>query len=213
MLESIKRLELIKRSDIDVKKTINYYKTKDSNGGFNDKYIDYRSKSDENISIEQYLEKVRPCMSDMIDKFIKSGEWKIQPTISGSFISSKDMMINNLFKKYIEIMIGNKTDEIIKPLFQLLLTRYPIGLETSMKGSDFVFDSIDGLYYKCLRVSLNRGGLYIYSPNWIKNKRPVINRENNGDTCFQYAVTVALNDQNNLKDPQRISKPFIDNYN
>ena len=53
---------------------------------------------------------------------------------STNFISLKVMMINNLFKKYIEITIGNKTDDIIKALFQLLLARYPIGLETSMKG-------------------------------------------------------------------------------
>ena len=38
----------------------------------------------------------------------------------------------------------------------------------------------------------------------------MINRKNNDDKCFQYAVTVALNHENILKGPQRISKPFID---
>ena len=40
----------------------------------------------------------------------------------------------------IEIMINDKSDEVIEKLFQLLLSRYKIGLEKSMKGSDFIFN-------------------------------------------------------------------------
>lgn len=36
----------------------------------------------------------------------------------------------NLKSDDIEIMVGNKIDDIIKELFQSLLTRYRIGLET-----------------------------------------------------------------------------------
>lgn len=36
----------------------------------------------------------------------------------------------NLKSDDIEIMAGNKIDDIIKELFQSLLTRYQIGLET-----------------------------------------------------------------------------------
>ena len=42
-----------------------------------------------------------------------------------------------------EIMIYGKTDEVIKELFESLLNRYQIGLETSMKGSDFIFHCIN----------------------------------------------------------------------
>ena len=63
----------------------------------------------------------------------------------------------------IEIMIGSETDEIIEELFESLLERYQKGLEESMIGSDFVFDSVNSLYNKLL-VSLNRGGSYIDSP-------------------------------------------------
>ena len=40
-----------------------------------------------------------------------------------------------------------------------------------MKGSEFVFDSVDLLYYKFHKISLNRGGLYVDSPKWLKNKK------------------------------------------
>ena len=48
----------------------------------------------------------------------------------------------------IEIMIGNKTSVIIKKLFNSLLQKYQEGLKESMRGSEFVFDSVDLLYYK-----------------------------------------------------------------
>ena len=39
----------------------------------------------------------------------------------------------------IRIMINDKANEVIEKKFQLLLSRYQIGLETSMRGSDFIF--------------------------------------------------------------------------
>ena len=39
-----------------------------------------------------------------------------------------------------------------------------------MKGSEFVFNCIQLLYYKCPKVNPNRGESYINSPDWMKNK-------------------------------------------
>ena len=45
-----------------------------------------------------------------------------------------------------------------------------------------------------------------------KNKKPTINSTNNDDKCFQYVLTVALNNEQIKKDPHRITtiEPFID---
>ena len=40
-----------------------------------------------------------------------------------------------------------------------------------MKGTEFIFDQVDGLHYKCNGISLNRGGLYINSHDEIKCKK------------------------------------------
>ena len=84
-----------------------------------------------------------------------------------------------------------------------------------MRGSEFVPDSIDLLYYHFEKVGLKKSGSYIDSPKWLKNKKATINPENNDDNCFQYALTITLNYQNIGINPQRISKikPFIDQYN
>ena len=84
-----------------------------------------------------------------------------------------------------------------------------------MKGSEFEFDGVNFLYYDFNQIRINRGGSYIDSPKWLKDKKPTINPINNDYKCFQYAVTLALNLDKIGKNPQRISKikPFIDQYN
>ena len=68
----------------------------------------------------------------------------------------------------VEIMIGSEINKIIGELFKSLLQRYPDGLEESMKGSEFIFDSADVLYYDLNKISLSRGRSYIDSPKWLK---------------------------------------------
>ena len=67
-----------------------------------------------------------------------------------------------------EFMIYDNPDEVIEELFQPILSRYQIGLETSMRGSNFIFDFAHLFYYKCHKINPNRGGSYIDSPAWLK---------------------------------------------
>ena len=85
-----------------------------------------------------------------------------------------------------------------------------------MKASEFVFDYVHLLYYKCHKMNPNRSGSYINSPDWIKNKKATVNPVNRKDNkYFQYAVTVTLNYEEIEKDPETTTKfkPFINKYN
>ena len=76
-----------------------------------------------------------------------------------NFFSSKDSNETRTVHSKshnIEIMIGNETNEIIEELFNSLLQKYLKGLDESMNGSEFVFDSVDLLHYKCHKISLSR---------------------------------------------------------
>ena len=69
----------------------------------------------------------------------------MQLTIAINFISSKtndEERVMHSESDNIEIMINDKTDEIIEKFFESLLTRYQTGLETSMRGSDFIIKSL-----------------------------------------------------------------------
>ena len=81
-----------------------------------------------------------------------------------NFISSKyshEIRTMRTKSNNIEITMGNEADEIIDELFESLLQKYQEGLEEKMRGSEFVFDSIDLLHYYLHKISLNRDVSYI----------------------------------------------------
>ena len=48
-----------------------------------------------------------------------------------------------------KVMTNNNLDVITEELFDSVLPRYQIGLNTQMRGSEFIFDCVNLLYYKC----------------------------------------------------------------
>ena len=121
----------------------------------------------------------------------------MQLTLEVNFISLKpgsdETRIMYTRSDNIEIMFGDDYDDIIEQLFESLLQKYEENLQNKMRGSEFEFDGVYFLYYDFNKTSINRGGSYIDSPKWLKNKKSTINPKNNDDKCFQYTVTLALN--------------------
>ena len=156
-------------------------------------------------------------MRELINQYKNQGEWKVQLTAEINFISLKPgsdgIRIIHVRSDSEEFMSRDDTNEIIKS-FQSFVQRYKESLQNKMKGSDFEFDGINFLYYDFNKTCTYRGGTYIDSPKWLKDKRSTINPKNK-DKCFQYTATLALNIDKINKDPQRISKikPFIDQCN
>ena len=122
--------------------------------------------------------------------------WKIQLATTNNFIFSIDNDEESVMDSKsdnIVIMINDEADEVVKELFDSPKNRYHNNLELT-KGSEFVFDYVHLLYYKCRKINPNCVGSYIDSSDWIKNKKPTINPINNKDSkCFQYDATAASN--------------------
>ena len=114
-----------------------------------------------------------------------------------NFISLKpgsdEIRIMHTKSDNIEITIVDDNDDIIEELFKSLLQKYEENLQNKMRGSEFEFDGVNFLYYEFNKISLNRGGSYIDSLKWLKDKKSTINPKNNDHKCFQYAITLALN--------------------
>ena len=197
----------------------NYYKPVLLKSGYNNNYVQYESKGDRILGIHEYLTLIEKYLRELINHYKNKGEWKIQLTGAINFVSLKPgsdetrVMYIRSFNE--EIMEGSDTDEVNKSLFESFLKIYDLNLQDKMKGSDFAFDGVDSLHYEFNKTSINRGGSYIDSPQWLKNEKSTINPKNNDDKCFQYAVTFALNLNRIDNHPERISKikPFIDQYN
>ena len=145
------------------------------NSAFDGGYVEYGIKGDKDkiLALYEYLDMVEPYLTDILnnhksqakfrshygDKIIEiddygHGEWKIQITLAINFISSKDSdEVRTIRTKsnHVEAMIGSETNDIIKMLYESTFQRYQEGLKELMKGSDYIYDSIDSFYCSLIR--------------------------------------------------------------
>ena len=68
-----------------------YYKPKRVNNFWNNNHIEQENNGDENrvLSLDEYLNKTKPCLRDMIINLQKYDTWKIQLRAAISLVSSK----------------------------------------------------------------------------------------------------------------------------
>ena len=171
------------------------------------------------LSFKEYLELIKPYLYDFINVYKAKGEWKLQLSAEISFVSQKpdsnETRVMYTRSTPEEIIIGSETEEVAEKLIMQLLQKYQDNLQSKMKGSDFIFNGVNYLYYDLNRITISKGGSYIESPKWLIDKKCTINQKNTDNKCFQYATTLALNFNNIDKHHHRISKikPFIDNHN
>ena len=138
-----------------------YYKPKLNNNGYNNNYIEYRSEGDKLLTIEEYLDLIKPYLKELINDHKSKGEWKIQLTAQIHFISlrpgSDETCVMHTKSINEEFMNGSDADAIIKELFKSFLQRYQENLQEKMKSSDFAFDGVNYLYYNFNKISISRG--------------------------------------------------------
>ena len=190
-----------------------YYKPIKARSAFSDKYKLYVSNGDDNSSINEYFDKIKPHLHNLIDYHKEQGEWKMQLSMSVTFVShinDKNRIMHSKSDN-VTIMPGYETSDIIDLLFNSFKERYQGVLETRMVGSSYTFDNINHLDYHLNKIILNRGSTYAKKPKWIASKKCTINPENKNDNaCFAYSIMVALNHRNIANNPQKINNvmPF-----
>ena len=101
----------------------NYYKPILVKTSFKNNSKYYESRGDKNKKLWQYLYKIMPYLSDLINDHQairnESKEWKIQINMHVNFVSSKDTgetCTIFVWNDNEEIRSGNETDDIIKRL-------------------------------------------------------------------------------------------------
>ena len=86
--------------------------------GYNNNYIEYRSKENEILTFEEYLALIVPYLRELINDYKSKSEWKIQLTAQINFISlrpgSDETRVMHTRSVNEEFMNGSDMDEIIK---------------------------------------------------------------------------------------------------
>ena len=89
---------------------------------WNKNYIEYESDGDrtKTLSVEEYPNKTRPYLKDIINNLKNSYSWKIQLTTANNFISSIENHEERVMHSKcdnMEIIIKDKADEVIQKRF------------------------------------------------------------------------------------------------
>ena len=179
---------------------LNQKKIDDGFDGRRNNYIKYTSEGDEykNLSQEEYLDMIRPYLKDLINDHSQDGEWKIQLVMLNRCIYSNNFEETRSVysaSDNIKIFMDSNTDEVIDKLFDTMLQKFQDARETFEKGSEFIFENVDILYYYFHRIDMRWSASYIETPEWLKNKKATINPKNEDDNCLQYSVPAALDHQ------------------
>ena len=124
-----------------------YYKPKRVSNFWNNNYIEYESNGDKNrnLSLDEFLNKIEPYLRNIIIDFQNSDTWKIHLTTAINFISSKDVdeeRVMHSRSDNVEFTSSNDANVITDELCKSFRSRYQGNLKTTMKGSDFIFDSV-----------------------------------------------------------------------
>ena len=100
-------------------------------------------------------------------------EWKIELTMQNTCISARSLEeTHTMYTKSepVEIFMGSNTDDVIDKLFNTFSQRFRRAQETSNeRGSEFIPDIVELLYYHFQRINIRRAESYI-TPDWIASK-------------------------------------------
>ena len=70
-----------------------------------------------------------------------------------------------------EFLTYDSVNNVDDQIFESLLSRCKVGLKASMRGSSFIFDSVQLLYYKCHKINFKRGGSFIRVSRLVKKQK------------------------------------------
>ena len=138
-----------------------YYKPKRVSDFWNNNYVVHESNAgrNRNLSLDEYLNKAKPYLWNKITDLQSSDIWKIQLTIAISFISSKDTEGVCAMHSKSDNIKPNDANEVFNELFECFRSRCQWNLK-----SDFVFDSVQLMYYLYHKVIFRCSCSYIDSP-------------------------------------------------
>ena len=133
--------------DIRTQQEEDYYKPKRVNSFWNNNYIEFESNDDKNsiLSLDKYFNTIKPYLRDIIINLQSSDTWKIQLTSAFNFTSSnvtEEERVIYSTSDSIKFRTYNNINEVVNELFESLRSKYQDNLETSMRRSNFIFDSV-----------------------------------------------------------------------
>ena len=184
---------------------------------YNRAYRSHRINGRIRMDIDTFFDRIRQNLIGLMNRELTDlGSAKVQRTAWIRFIQALEDDFGNIIGsnrvekafsgRMTEIHQGSDLDEIINEMLAHMKTQIE---NPALVNSRFVFDEVLFLDVSFYQLNLTRGSSYIPLPDWIANKKAVINHKNeNDEECFKWGVTAALHHKE-IKSRTRVKHRWI----
>ena len=164
-------------------------------------YRSYRINGRTRMDLETFFDQIRQNLIDLMNREVtdldsarvQRAAWirfRVEVEDENGNVIGVDRVRLPFNSRMTEILQGSDLNEIVSEM----LARMKMQIENStLSNSRFRLDEVLFLDVNFYQLNLTRGRNYLPLPDWIANKRAVMNSQNeNDEECFKWAVTTAL---------------------
>ena len=177
-------------------------------GAYRSHRIDGRSRMDE----DTFFRRIRRELISLIARELTVlNSARVQTTTWIRFRKDDDRVELAFNSRMTNVYQGSDLDQIVNGMIAHMKTQIQ---NPALLNSRFKFDEVLFLNINFHRLNLTRGSSYLPLPDWIENKKSVINPQNDDEECIKWSVIAALEWTEINSHPERVSnlRKFVDSY-
>ena len=184
------------------------WEPKELEGAFSGAYRRYRIDGIEGkghvLDVDNYFTRTRKFLIDLLNKETTNRAVRSQETIWIRFPRDGVEMVNLVFNsRMITVYSLNDKNEIVTAMIEHIAQQVE---NPALRNSKFVFDRVLYMDIDFHRLNLTRGSSYVPLPDWLTEKKAIINPRNSDMEFFKWAVIAAMKWEEIGNNPERISK-------
>ena len=191
---------------------------------FGGSYRSYRVNGKPNMDVDTFFNRIRKELIELIKRELKTQtSARIHMTAWIRFVRDGPLRgpgeahdeegqerVESAFNSLMmSVYRGSKMDQIVDRMTAKM--KFQIENPALLNGR-FVFNEFLYLDVNFHQLNLMRDSSYLPLPDWLVNKKAIVNPHNDNDECFKWSIITV--EKVGMKDPQRVSnlRKFMDNY-
>ena len=166
------------------------------------KHIEGRIDGRPRMDPDTFFNRIKSQLIVTLKKESKGRSAKVQTTTWIRFKQDKELVELAFSSRMMNVHYLSEINEIINEMIAHMKEQIE---NPALLNSRFVFDEVLFTNIDFHQLNLTRGSSYVPLPQWLDNKKAIINPGNEDQECFKWAVIAASRWEEIGKNPQRIS--------
>ena len=172
-------------------------------GAFGNAYRRYRIDGIPGMDPDTFLNRIRRFLIDLLKKELRMGAVRSQTTTWIRFRKDQELVELAFNSRMTNVYNLSDLDEIANEMIAHMKGQIE---NSALLNSRFVFDEVLFTNVNFHQLNLMRGSSYLPLPNWLACKNAIINKKNEDQECFKWAVIATSRWKEINNNPERISK-------